>query len=100
MMQKLYAIYDVKTQVFFPPMGFHNDAHACREMRAWYAKPGSMVSQYPEDFDLYEVGTWDDSTALLVALVPSVLVAKGSALAPAKDVPGQQMIPFLKPPVE
>lgn len=78
----VYSVYDKKAEMFFSPMTFHNDAHACREMRRVYGDPKSSLNQYPEDYDLFLVGSWDDGSAALEGLVPPRMVAKGTALVP------------------
>lgn len=65
MVTKLYSIYDVKTQVFMPPMVFHNDSHAMRNASSELDRD-TMISKFPNDFELMECGKWDDSQGVIV----------------------------------
>lgn len=93
MTMSVYAVYDVKTGVFFAPMVYHNDAHAIRELRRPFKDASSSLGQYPEDYDVYLVGSWSDHEGKLEGLTPPRLVVKGTALAPDGAV---STVPFPK----
>ncbi|MEM2002680.1 MAG: hypothetical protein QXT77_08560 [Candidatus Methanomethylicaceae archaeon] len=62
MVLKIYSIRDSKTEVFNVP--FFNKTHgeAERNFRELVNDEKSRLSKYPEDFDLYYLGEYDDNT--------------------------------------
>lgn len=84
---QLFSIYDRKTEVYTAPMCFHNAEHAKRDMRRELMKD-TMLSQFPEDYELVHVGSWDDTKATLEGLSPTGVVCRLSALMkPAGETP-------------
>lgn len=61
MITTMYTIYDKKSQIYNPPQFCHNDQHAIRFFRMRFANDDTVIGQFPEDFDLYECGKFDDS---------------------------------------
>lgn len=92
---QVYSIYDLKTQVFFPPMLFHNEGHARRDILSEIKKGGGMMREYPADFELWRVGDWQDDTGQVEAITPGIRVCRIDELLP-KDaaVEGTRMLPF------
>ena len=82
-MMRLYSIRDAKTQAFSTPFFQQNDETALRMFRDELhgANGPSMLSKHPEDFDLYCVGDWNDTSG---AVRPTgdvdgpILVSKGA----------------------
>lgn len=63
MRMKVYTIYDKKSQVYTPPMVFHNDGHATRELQMQLrGNAKAVMSQYPADYDLLCICEWDDTS--------------------------------------
>lgn len=61
---KAYAIYDSKTQTFSQPMFMQSHGSM---MRAWVDhvnESGSNIGKHPEDYILYEIGSYDDEKAV------------------------------------
>lgn len=59
----LYSMYDKRRQTFGPLMSFENDDVAVRSMRQFIAAhPDSVAVTTPEDFALYHLGYFNDST--------------------------------------
>lgn len=81
---QLYSVYDKKTQVFSPPMTFHNDEHAQRDLRNEITSKGGMLAKYPEDYELYRVGSWNDYNGKLEAVTPTILVCRVDTLIGAE----------------
>ena len=65
MILKAYTVRDSKSEAFMKP--FFNTTHgeAERNFRTAVNDPQSTMSKFPEDFDLYYLGTYDDNTGLL-----------------------------------
>jgi len=57
----LYSIRDKKANDFGTPMAMPTDAHAVRafQQEVNRADTGNMLNQYPEDFAIYKIGTFD-----------------------------------------
>jgi len=68
MTQKLYAIKDGKGEFFSPPFLKHTHGEAERDFRTLAKDEKSTVFQYPEDFDLYYLGLYDNSTGKMQTL--------------------------------
>lgn len=78
----MYAIYDLKTRVFFPPMVFHNDGHAKRDVSVEVRQGRSMMKEFPADYELFEVGEWLDDSGTAQALTPPRRVCRLDELLP------------------
>lgn len=63
MKQKIYSIYDQCAKAYNSPFYMHNDAMAIRALQANVNNPDSNINKNPEDFILYVLGEFDDSTA-------------------------------------
>ena len=64
MVSRFYTLYDIKTEMFLPPFTAHNDNDAMRQMSMLLKKP-TIYQQYPEDYNLYSIGSFDDSKGLV-----------------------------------
>ncbi len=63
-MQKfqMYSIYDAKAQIFHPPYFNLTHGEAERTFGQIVNDEKTQISQFPEDFDLYHIGEYNDST--------------------------------------
>lgn len=59
---KAYSIYDKKSLTYAKPFYFHQDGEALRAFDASVQGEQSQLNQFPEDFDLYYVGDFDQIT--------------------------------------
>lgn len=61
---KIYSVRDKKAAEFGQPMAMPTDAHAVRSFTQEVnrADTANMLNQYPEDFAIYRVGTFDQDT--------------------------------------
>jgi hypothetical protein len=62
MIQNVYTIKDAKTNAFANPFYSVNDATAIRSFEQAAADPNTTISQFPEDFSLYKLGTFSDES--------------------------------------
>lgn len=62
MLLKMYTIRDTKGDMYHNP--FFNKTHgeAERNFRELVNDEKSMISKYPDDYDLYYLGEFDDNT--------------------------------------
>lgn len=80
MITKLFSVYDAKAEIYHRPMHFLTTGEALRTFIDEASKEGSMIASHPEDFYLFEVGSYDDTTGQTKTLDP------GSCLGRAIDL--------------
>jgi hypothetical protein len=61
MVVKIYSVYDKKTRFYGPLLCLQNDGHAGREYKRMFSKEQHPVSQFPDDYQIYCLGSFDDS---------------------------------------
>ncbi len=59
---KVFAIKDVKSEIYMQPRMYHSTPHAMRMFTVEHVNDKSLVGMYPDDFHVMEIGEWDDST--------------------------------------
>lgn len=57
------AVYDSKARAYLPPNFCSTQEVAARAFANAANTPGTPIGENPEDFIMFIVGTWDDSTA-------------------------------------
>lgn len=67
MQVKVYAIRDAKTEAWLQPMFFVNTAQALRQFGD-SLQDENTFSKHPEDFSLWQLGEYDDTTGKLSPL--------------------------------
>lgn len=80
MLLKMFSIRDAKGEVFNQPWFAKTHGEAERNFRTLASKPDSMVSQFPEDFDLYYIGEYDDQSGKVEPLPTPQHMLKASAI--------------------
>lgn len=78
MIYGVYAIYDSAAHVFTAPTIDISDASAVRSFQQAIANSGSVMNFKPDDFSLYQVGTFDVETGELEPLTPPSRLILGS----------------------
>ena len=58
---KMYSLYDLKAQVYSPPRYYHNQPQAMRMFQIEHAQAQSVAAQFPHDFQIMELGEFDDA---------------------------------------
>lgn len=56
-----FSVYDVKSKIYAAPMFCENEDIAIRNCVAAMG-PGSLLTLFPQDFELYYIGDYDQST--------------------------------------
>lgn len=74
----LFSTYDAKSKCFSAPFSMLTIGMALREFEEASRNPNSILSKYPNDFSLYEIGTYDDSNAIVENKIPMNLIAVAS----------------------
>lgn len=62
---KMYAVYDSKVQSFDRPFFMRSRGEALRSWQQISNDTQSGVCSHPEDYSLFELGTWDTDQARL-----------------------------------
>lgn len=65
---KVYSIRDSKTEIFNTPFFKKTHGEAERDFRTAVNDEKTSLNKYPEDYDLYYLGTYDDNDGKLQAL--------------------------------
>lgn len=81
MEKKLYSIYDQSSEVYNTPMYFNREAEAIRTFTTLVMDNNSLVSKFPDDYTLYEIGHWNDQTAVYTPHPAPVIIIKASHIA-------------------
>ena len=68
MIVKMYSIYDSKAEAYMQPFFAQSNGVAIRSFTNAANDKGSAIGQYPTDFTLFELGSFDDSNGDYVAL--------------------------------
>lgn len=79
MLKKLYAIYDKKALFFSPPHCLHNKADALRFFDELLHDSQTRLCKYPADYQIYELGEWDERTGIITALKQPLFLEEGAA---------------------
>lgn len=86
MIYGVYAIYDSAAHVFTAPTIDMSDASAVRSFQQAIANSGSLMNFKPDDFSLYQVGTFDVETGELEPCNPPSRLIVGSDVDYRKEV--------------
>lgn len=77
-MLKVYALKDIKGELFNPPFYTRTTADAIRSFRRAYLQEDSPIRLYPADFALYELGLFDDESGRFELKEAPVLICVAS----------------------
>lgn len=62
MILKMFSIRDMKSELFNPPFYAITLGEAERNFQSLVNDKQASINQYPEDYDLYYVGEYDNNT--------------------------------------
>lgn len=82
---KIFAIYDKKVAIYRYPHFHQNIQDAVRQFQQEVKNPQNPLSQYPEDFDLYQIGQFDETTANIVPVQPAFYIESAINLIPKEQ---------------
>jgi len=68
MQLQVFTIRDSKSESFGTPFFQKSKGEAIRTLQELTKEQKSLISKYPEDFDLYYVGQYDDQTGKIQPL--------------------------------
>jgi len=73
-----FAIRDVKADAFNLPFFQTTRASAIRNFADLSSDPQSTIARHPEDFQLYEIGSYDSGNAYFTSLELPILLASAT----------------------
>jgi len=80
---KIYAVHDIKAESYLQPFFAGTDGLAIRMFQAAANDQEHQFWKYAEDYSLYRIGEWDESTGVVHAAAKTPL---GSALQYREDI--------------
>ena len=80
MLLKLYAIRDTKAEAFNTPIAQLTHAEAERTFNRLMSDSQTMMGLFPEDFDLYYLGTYDTTDGKLKPLSAPEHIISGALI--------------------
>lgn len=78
MIYGVYSIFDSAAGVFTAPTIDISDASAIRAFQQALANSGSVMNFKPDDFSLYQIGSFDVETGVLSPITPPYRLTVGS----------------------
>lgn len=84
MISKMFSIRDSKAEIYGNPFFQKSHGEAERNFKTLTNDGLSTVNKYPEDFDLYYLGMYDDQTGKTETLDTPQHVVKATALKETK----------------
>lgn len=73
---KIFSIYDTKSEVFSQPFYTITSGSAIRSFTEIANDKEHQIGKHPEDFVLYEIGTWHEAVGTIVPLEHNVNLGK------------------------
>lgn len=61
MMFKVFTVYDSKAECYLPPIYVKSKGEVIRSIGELANNPEHNFGKYPEDYTLFEVGSWNDN---------------------------------------
>lgn len=69
----IFAIQDTKVGAYMQPFFMRSSGEAVRALAATVADPSTQMSRTPEDFAMYQLGVFDDTTGEIESIGPVVV---------------------------
>ena len=70
MILRAFTVYDSKVDAYVRPFFLNTPAEAIRGFKDTVNDGQSPISNHPEDYTLFEIGTFDESSGMLEPIVP------------------------------
>ena len=68
MIRQMFSVRNAKGEFFNPPFISHTKGSAERTFQTLCNDPQSDIARYPEDYDLYYMGDFDDIKGTMIPL--------------------------------
>lgn len=72
----MYAFYDLKSKRYDTPFFAQSDLFAGRHYKMVVEKPGTMINQFRDDFDLHRIGFYDLEDGTIVEFRECIITGK------------------------
>lgn len=76
MLTKIFTVYDTKAKAYMPPFYMQSTGQAMRAFEDTVNDETHAFAKHPEDYVLYELGTFDDQNASFQLHKTGVTLAK------------------------
>lgn len=96
MQMKMFSIFDNKAKIFAAPFMLQSTGAAVRAFEDLVSDERTIINRHPADFQLFDMGTFEDSTGIIVAISPYVLVATASEFKKQPSLPNIPTSPILQ----
>lgn len=74
-MKVVCSVFDSKAQLFSTPFVSHSRITAVRDFEGAVRDSGGGINKFPQDYQLYLIGNWNEESGFISALdVPELLV--------------------------
>lgn len=73
MIQRIYAIHDVKVKAYAAPFFMRTNEEALRAFGTACQDETTKFSKHPEDFTLVQIGMWDEQDGVIEGQAPVIL---------------------------
>lgn len=77
---RIFTVRDLKAATYGQPFALANRNVAMRTFQTWVANPDSFFAKFPHDFELFEIGAFDQATGLLIPFEMPDYVGRASEL--------------------
>jgi len=76
------GVYDKKGEYYHPPFFCRTSSDGRRVFQRLCTDSETSISSAPADFDLQQIGTFDDSNGVYSPVSPSVFLCNGASVVP------------------
>ena len=80
MIHQLIAVYDFKSAAYARPVAVPADGAAIRSFQDAVNDKSTAYAKHPEDYQLFNIGTYDDITGEIISKKPALLTQASSLL--------------------
>lgn len=92
-MRKVFTVWDSKTEAYLDPITVMNKGEALRVMQRLVDDPEHLFSKTPEDFTLFEIGSFDQFGGGLEVYPAKISIANMVELKKQSSIPARGMHP-------
>lgn len=96
MLSKMFTIYDSKSESYLRPFYCSQKGEAIRLFADEAKNPQSGIGKHPEDYTLFEIGTYDDSDASVVMLDAKISLGLALEYSSKEKLTGEEQLSILK----
>lgn len=89
MTMKLFTVWDAKAEAYLQPFFCPTKGQALRSFSAAVNKPDHDLHLYAEDYSLFEIGEWDDSTGIITMLEHRIPLGGAHEFLKTNSVPNR-----------